>query len=104
MPNPDHVLLPGQSTKVLLLLDVRENAVTVPMKAVIIEKGGAYIYVARENGTAEKRFIELGPQQENLVVVERGLAAGEEIVVEGYHKLLPGMKIKIDNEYLDEQP
>ena len=91
MPNPDHVLLPGQSTKVLLLLDVRENAVTVPMKAVIIEKGGAYIYVARENGTAEKRFIELGPQQENLVVVERGLAAGEEIVVEGYHKLLPGM-------------
>ena len=104
MPNPDHVLLPGQSTKVLLLLDVRENAVTVPMKAVIIEKGGAYIYVARENGTAEKRFIELGPQQENLVVVERGLAAGEEIVVEGYHKLLPGMKIKIDNEYLDDQP
>ena len=104
MPNPDHVLLPGQSPKVLLLLDVRENAVTVPMKAVIIEKGGAYIYVARENGTAEKRFIELGPQQENLVVVERGLAAGEEIVVEGYHKLLPGMKIKIDNEYLDEQP
>ncbi|MCD8287974.1 MAG: efflux RND transporter periplasmic adaptor subunit, partial [Porphyromonadaceae bacterium] len=45
MPNPDHVLLPGQATKVLLLLDVRENAVTVPMKAVIIEKGGAYIYV-----------------------------------------------------------
>ena len=104
MPNPDHVLLPGQSTKVLLLLDVRENAVTVPLKAVIIEKGGAYIYVVRENGTAEKRFIELGPQQENMVVVERGLSTDEEIVVEGYHKLTPGMKVKVDNQYLEAQP
>ena len=42
MPNPEHVLLPGQFTKVKLLLDVRENAVVVPSKALVIEKGGAY--------------------------------------------------------------
>lgn len=97
MPNPQHVLLPGQFTKVRLLLDVRENAVTVPMKAVILEKGGAYIYIVRKNNTVEKRFIELGPQQENMVVVERGLVSGEMIVTEGYHKLQPGMKVKISN-------
>lgn len=97
MPNPQHVLLPGQFTKVRLLLDVRENAVTVPMKAVILEKGGAYIYIVRKNNTVEKRFIELGPQQENMVVVERGLVSGEMIVTEGYHKLQPGMKVKINN-------
>lgn len=93
MPNPQHTLLPGQFTQVRLLLDVREQAVAVPMKAVVMEKGGAYIYVARRDSTAEKRFIELGPQQENAVVVERGLAAGERIVVEGQHKLTPGMAI-----------
>lgn len=93
MPNPQHTLLPGQFTQVRLLLDVREQAVAVPMKAVVMEKGGAYIYVARRDSTAEKRFIELGPQQENTVVVERGLAAGERIVVEGQHKLTPGMAI-----------
>lgn len=38
MPNPGHVLLPGQFTQVRLLLEVREDAVTVPLKAVIIEK------------------------------------------------------------------
>ena len=97
MPNPQHVLLPGQFTKVRLLLDVRENAVTVPMKAVILEKGGAYIYIVRKNNTVEKRFIELGPQQENMVVVERGLVSGEMTVTEGYHKLQPGMKVKISN-------
>lgn len=93
MPNPQHTLLPGQFTQVRLLLDVREQAVAVPMKAVVMEKGGVYIYVARRDSTAEKRFIELGPQQENTVVVERGLAAGERIVVEGQHKLTPGMAI-----------
>ena len=43
LPNPDRKLLPGQFTKVKLLLDVRENAIVVPSKAVAIEKGGAYI-------------------------------------------------------------
>lgn len=38
MPNPNKVLLPGQFTKVKLLLDVREGAVAVPQKAVTIEK------------------------------------------------------------------
>lgn len=38
LANPDHVLLPGQFTKVKVLLDVRENATVVPQKALIIEK------------------------------------------------------------------
>lgn len=94
MPNPKQVLLPGQFTKVKLLLDVREGAIVVPHKAVTIEKGGAYIYVMRRDSTAEKRFIELGPEFGNKLVVERGLGAGEEVVVEGYHKLTPGMKVR----------
>lgn len=93
MPNPEQILLPGQFTKVKLLLDVRENAVVVPNKAVVIEKGGAYIFVVRPDDTVEKRFIELGPEVDNQMVVERGLAVDEDIVVEGYHKLTPGMKV-----------
>lgn len=98
MPNPKQVLLPGQFTKVKLLLDVREGALVVPMKAVTIEKGGAYIYALRKNGTVEKRFVELGPEVENKVVVERGLAEGETIVVEGIHKLTPGIKVRLSEE------
>ena len=93
MANPKHVLLPGQFTKVKLLLDVREDATVVPSKSVIIEKGGAYVYVMRKDSTVERRFIELGPEFQNQVVVERGLATGEDIVVEGFHKLTPGMKV-----------
>lgn len=94
MPNPDRILLPGQFTKVKLLLDVREGAVAVPQKAITIEKGGAYVYVMRRDSTVENRFIELGPEFGNNMVVERGLAAGEQVVIEGFHKLIPGMKVR----------
>ncbi len=94
MTNPDRALLPGQFTKVKLLLDVRENANVVPLKSVDIEKGGAYIYVLRADATVERRFIEIGPEINNNVVVERGISAGEFIVTEGHHKLNPGDRVE----------
>lgn len=94
MANPDHRLLPGEFTKVKVLLDVREQAVTVPIRSLVIEKGGAYIFVVRPDSIVEKRFIETGPEIENSIVVERGLAKGENIVVEGFHKLSHGEKVR----------
>ena len=103
MNNPEHVLLPGQFTKVRLLLDVRENATVVPQKAIIIEKGGSYIYVMRKDSTAEKRFVELGPEFGNNIVIERGLIPGEMIVDEGYHKLTPGVKMRLGEAPKEEE-
>ncbi|MDE6582236.1 MAG: efflux RND transporter periplasmic adaptor subunit [Duncaniella sp.] len=93
MPNPNRQLLPGEFTKVKVLLDLRTNAVEVPSKAIVIEKGGAYVYVVRRDSVVEKRFIETGPETNNKVIVERGLKRGERIVTEGYHKLKHGMKV-----------
>lgn len=92
MPNPDRTLLPGEVTRVKVLLDVREDAIVVPTKALVIEKNGAYIYVIRKDRTVEKRFVETGPEVGKNTVIERGLAKGEQIVVEGMHKLTHGMK------------
>ena len=94
MPNPERELLPGQFTNVKVLLDVRENAVAVPTKAITIEKSGTFIFVVKRNGTVEKRFIQTGPEVGNVTVVERGLRANEVIVVEGQHKLSHGDKVE----------
>lgn len=93
MPNPDHILLPGEFTKVKLLMDVRDSALTVPSKAITVDKGGAFIFVVRPDSIVEKRFIETGPEIGNGIIVERGLAPDERIVVEGYHKLRHGVKV-----------
>lgn len=98
LPNPNQVLLPGQFTRVKLLLDMLENAVVVPRKAISIEKGGAFIFVVRPDSIVEKRFIEIGPEQNNKIVVTRGLAVDERIVVEGYQKLIHGQKAIPRNE------
>ena len=100
MPNPERELLPGQFTKVRVLLDVRENAVAVPTKAITIEKSGSFIFVVKADSTVEKRFIQTGPEVENMTVVERGLRPNEIIVVEGQHKLSHGNRVEaIPYEY-----
>ncbi len=76
-----------------MLLDVRENAIDVPTKSLIIEKNGVYIYVMRPDSTVEKRFVQVGPETGNNTIIERGLSQGERIVVEGFHKLNHGMKV-----------
>jgi len=103
MPNPDHILLPGQLTKVKLLLDVRENAIIVPKKALVIEKGGAFVFVVRNDNIVEKRFVEIGPEIKNNVIVERGLGSNEMIIVEGFHKLSHGMQVEIIKPAGDEE-
>lgn len=94
MPNPEYILLPGQFTRVRLLMDVREDALVVPTKSIVVESGGAFIYVVRPDSIVEKRFVELGPELKNTTVVERGIVVGEQIVVEGYHKLSHGIKVE----------
>ncbi len=93
VPNPNRVLLPGQFTQVKLLLDVLENAVVVPRKAVYIEKGGAFIMVVRTDSIVEKRFVQTGVQVNNTMVIDRGLKQGEWIITEGRQKVVPGEKV-----------
>jgi membrane fusion protein (multidrug efflux system) len=94
LANPNQRLLPGQFTRVKLLLDVRERAIVVPRKAVSIEKGGAFIYIIRRDNKAEKRFVQIGPEIHNNIVIERGLGENEQVVTEGYHKLTPGVEVR----------
>lgn len=102
MPNPDKSLLPGEYTKVRVLLDVREKAVDIPTKALVLEKNGTYIYVMRPDSVVEKRFVETGPEVGKNTIIERGLAQGEKIVVEGYHKLAHG--VKVNPVYSESKP
>lgn len=103
IPNPNQVLLPGQFTRVRLLLDMLEHVIVVPRKALIIEKGGAFLFVIRPDSIAEKRFVETGYEQNNKIVIVRGLSTNENIVTEGYQKLIHGQKVipRTRNEQLE---
>ena len=95
LPNPQGDLLPGQSTRVTLLRDKIEDALIVPTKSIVREKGGDYIFVVNTDSIAKKTFVVLGQDYGNSTIVESGLREGEKIMVEGYHKLSPTTKVRI---------
>lgn len=95
MPNPEGSLLPGQSTRVTLLRDKIEDALVVPTKAILREKGGDYIFILNNDSIAKKTMIVVGQEFGNNTIVENGLKKDELIVVEGYHKLSPSTKVRV---------
>jgi len=95
IPNPRRILLPGQYVRVSLLRSMRHGALLVPEKAEMVEQGGAYVFVVRPDQTAERRFIEGGGRYGTLMIVDQGLVAGEQVIVEGMHKVQHGERVEI---------
>lgn len=86
IPNPDGWILPGMFARVELVKRVYDEALTVPLYAVITRGEEKYVYVDRD-GKAEKRPVELGVLVGWQVHVKSGLMAGDKVVVVG-HRLL----------------
>ncbi len=93
--NAGEPLWPGEFVSARLVLATRENAVTVPEAAVMRGPNGAYVYVLKDDDTAERRTVEVAATQEGLAVVSKGLEAGERIVTEGQYRLTDGAKAKV---------
>ena len=91
--NEDNALWPGQFVQVTLTLSERTNAMVVPSQAVQTGQSGQFIYVVKPDQTVEQRPVTLGSAEGDLIVVERGLLAGEQVVTDGQLRLSPGMKV-----------
>ncbi len=92
-PNDDMLLWPGEFVNVVLVLKQLENAVTVPSQAVGTGQNGDYLFVVKPDATAELRPVTVAYRSGNDTVIERGVAAGEKVVVDGQMRLRPGAKV-----------
>ncbi len=93
--NKGQLLWPGQFVTLTLVLDVRKQAVVVPGQAVQTGQQGRFVFVIRPDSTAEVRPVVPGPTQGELMVIEQGLQAGEEVVVDGHMRVIPDGKVEI---------
>ena len=95
LPNPDYLLLPGMYVRVRLEQAQVENAVLVPQQAVTRSAHGDTVMVVAADGTFAPRPIKISQSQGNSWVVVDGLKNGEQVMVDGFMKLRPGMtKVK----------
>jgi RND family efflux transporter, MFP subunit len=93
--NPDDVLFPNQFVNVRLLLDVKRNALIIPVVAVQRGPQGVFVYVVKEGETVEVRPVTLGLTEGDMTSIEQGLKEGESVVVDGADKLQSGSRVRI---------
>jgi len=104
-PDPTTGLVPirahlaGASTKsggfvtAKIVLATLRGAPTVPKGAVLSREGKDIVFVAKD-GTAHLTEVELGPEQNGLVAIRKGVSTGEQVVVLGGHELSDDAKIE----------
>ena len=96
VPNGSHRLWPGRFVNVRLVLATVPGAVLVPAATPQDSAKGPFVYVVKDDSTAESRPVKLGQRQGDLIVIEQGLKPGERVVINGQIAVTPGGKVRVD--------
>jgi membrane fusion protein (multidrug efflux system) len=91
--NPKRQLLPGMFVNVELKVGDRANAVLVPQKAVVKMPNGHIAWVVGADAKVERRDLVVGEWIKDDWIVEKGLAAGERVIVDGVQRAQPGLVV-----------
>ncbi|RZL96572.1 MAG: efflux RND transporter periplasmic adaptor subunit [Variovorax sp.] len=97
VPNPNNALLPGLYVRVKVEQAQATNAITVPQQAVTRTQQGDTLTVVGPDGKLSPRTVKISAAQNNQWIVLDGLKAGEQVMVDGFQKLMmmpPGSPVK----------
>jgi membrane fusion protein (multidrug efflux system) len=92
--NGDGALKPGHFVRVRLGGASRPDAITVPTRAVLEGPQGRFVYLLQE-GKAQPRPVKVGEQLGDRWLVREGLAAGDEVIVDGVMRIGPGAPVQL---------
>ncbi|HXV48486.1 MAG TPA: efflux RND transporter periplasmic adaptor subunit, partial [Candidatus Binatia bacterium] len=81
--------------KVRLILDTRRDAILVPAEAPQLSAQGQFVYVIKDDLSAELRPVKLGQRHGDLIVIDDGIRPSEQVVVTGQVGVTPGGKVSI---------
>ncbi len=93
-PNPKRTLLPGQFVKARFTGDTKTDAILIPQRAVLQGPQGPFVFIVNQNDQVEIRDVGASDWKGNQWLIERGLKAGDRVVVNGLMKIGPGAPVK----------
>lgn len=102
--NADQALFPNQFVNVHLLVETRPDVTAIPVAAVQQGSIGSYVFLVQPDDTVEVRPVELGAINGAWVAVNKGLQAGDRVVVEGTDRLRAGTKVQVSRPAADAPP
>ena len=95
LDNADRAFTPGLFARVQLLGSGQFQALLIDDKAVLTDQDRKYVYVVDKDGKAQRRDITLGRTAEGLRIVQKGLNAGDRVIIDGVQKVfMPGMPVQ----------
>ncbi|HEY3658008.1 MAG TPA: efflux RND transporter periplasmic adaptor subunit [Steroidobacteraceae bacterium] len=94
-PNAQDRLWPGELINARLLLDTRKDGLTIAASAVQRGPNGSYVYVIGTDGTVQMRPVTIAQITGGKALVDSGLKANENVVIDGQYKLQPGALVQI---------
>src|SRR5438132_2751620 len=92
----DHRFWPGRFVNIRLVLSTIHGAVLVPATSPQMSAKGSFVYVIKQDSTAEQRQVTLGQRQGDLIVIEKGVEPGERVVTVGQIGVTPGGKVRVE--------
>jgi len=93
--NKGEALWPGEFVNARIILSTNRNAVTVPVETVMQGPNGSYVYTLDKDNIAKRKMVDVGAMQEGIAVIDKGLSAGDRVVVDGQYRLTDGSKVRI---------
>ncbi len=100
--NSDRLIRAGIMGDARILKQVHENAVMVPINALIESQKGRIVFVAGNDNTAEERSVEIGAANDTMIRIISGINPGDRVIVKGQQDLVDGEAINITGEYSAE--
>jgi len=94
-PNAELRLWPGDFTNGRLIVETRDKGLTVPSASVRHGPRGDFVWLVRPNGTVEVRAVVVGQAFAGRTLIERGLAARDQVVTEGHFLLEVDSRVEI---------
>ena len=88
-----HTIRPGQFARVRSTIEIRRNATLVPQRAVRELQGTYQVFVVTEQDKVESRSVKIGVRVGELWLIEKGIKAGERVIVGGLHRVRSGMTV-----------
>jgi membrane fusion protein, multidrug efflux system len=92
-PNPGNVLRPGQYARIRAVTELRKAAFLIPQQSVSELQGVYQVGVVGSDNKVTIKTVKLGPQFGDMWVVESGLQAGENVIVDGLQRVKTGATV-----------
>ena len=94
-PNQQHKLWPGTFVNVRLVIATEHDALTVPLDAIQQGPQGSFVFVVGQDNKATVRPVSVRQTFGGEALVEKGLNAGETVVLRGQYRLSPGTLVTL---------